>query len=315
MLRVVGRARVPAQPALEEEDGNATSELPTADPSGDSNALPTESPAEAEEEPPSEARPKASRAARGAILSAADRSSFTRLAAKLGGASGLSVSGVGLGRKVEHAGSLNSLVAWSTSKVPVAMAVIDAGGQNEPQANLTAAITVSDNAAATRLWTSLGSPEEAAAAADAELRKSGDKRTQVESQTLRSGLTPFGQTAWALNNQTRFTAGLPCLAAGPRPCGDSWGRSSRRTAGASTRSARREAQGRLGPGIAPRPGRRISQAADGDRDDRRQTRLAVTIATAPSDGSHESGTRNLTTIARWLASHADVKAQPASAGC
>jgi hypothetical protein len=32
--------------------------------------------------------------------------------------------------------------------------------------------------------------------------------------------------------------------------------------------------------------------------------LAVAIATTPADGSHESGTRNLTQIARWLVAHA-----------
>ncbi len=43
--------------------------------------------------------------------------------------------------------------------------------------------------------------------------------------------------------------------------------------------------------------------------------LAVAIADAPADGSHDTGTRNLTSIARWLVAHADVRALPARASC
>ena len=43
--------------------------------------------------------------------------------------------------------------------------------------------------------------------------------------------------------------------------------------------------------------------------------LAVSIATVPADGSHESGTRNLTEIARWLTEHASVGAQPDAPSC
>jgi hypothetical protein len=43
--------------------------------------------------------------------------------------------------------------------------------------------------------------------------------------------------------------------------------------------------------------------------------LAVTIATRPADGSHETGIRNLTAIARWVVSHADVTDLPSSPEC
>ena len=43
--------------------------------------------------------------------------------------------------------------------------------------------------------------------------------------------------------------------------------------------------------------------------------LAAAIATTPGDGSHASGTRNLTAIARWLVSHASVRGQPAEPSC
>jgi len=38
--------------------------------------------------------------------------------------------------------------------------------------------------------------------------------------------------------------------------------------------------------------------------------LAVAIATARADGSHDTGTRNLTAIARWIVTHADTRRLP-----
>ena len=43
--------------------------------------------------------------------------------------------------------------------------------------------------------------------------------------------------------------------------------------------------------------------------------LAVAMATRPSEGSHEAGVRNLTEIARWLVSHADVRDLPQEPQC
>jgi hypothetical protein len=313
-------ARAVAPPVIEDDGaakaGNAASDLPEADTADGSSvtALPTADPNGTDEQPTPSAPRSRSRSTRGAILSAADRSSFTRHAAQLGGASGLSVSGVGLGRKVEHVGTLNSLVAWSTTKVPVAMAVVDAGGQNTQQANLRAAITTSDNDAATRLWSSIGTPQEAAAAADAELRQSGDTRTHVESQTLRYGSTPFGQTEWGLNDQTRFTAGLPCSAAGQAVLGLMGQVVPAQRWGLGSMGAGAQLKGGWGPGSQPgKSGGYLNRQMGIVTISGKQ--LAVAVATVPTDGSHESGTRNLTAIARWLAAHANVKAQPASPAC
>jgi beta-lactamase class A len=147
--------------------------------------------------------------ARAEILSAADRASFERLAASLGGQHGLAVSSLGMGQRVERVGSLRSAVAWSTGKVPVAMAVIAAGGAQAERQDLTRAITASDNAAATRLWSELGHGATAAGAATEQLRQAGDQRTQLEYRTLRAGYTPFGQTRWALADQARFRRASP----------------------------------------------------------------------------------------------------------
>jgi hypothetical protein len=248
----------------------------------------------------------------GAILSAADRASFQQLAASLGGESGLAVSGVGAGRKVEKVGGLQSVIAWSTAKVPVAMAAIDAGVQDD--ANLTAAITASDNAAATRLWSALGAPENAAAAANEELRRGGDQRTQVESRTLRSGFTPFGQTLWTLSDQARFTAAMPCSAAGVQVLGLMGNVVAAQRWGLGAAGASAQLKGGWGPGSSPGAGGGYLDRQMGIVTVRGKP-LAVAIASRPSDGSHESGTRSLTAIARWLVAHADARAQPAQAAC
>ena len=157
---------------------------------------------------------------RATILSAGDRAAFARLDAALGGQQGLAVSGLGLGRPVERIGSLRTGVAWSTSKVPIAMAVLAAGLGDSERDDLTAAITASDNAAATRLWDALGGGPQAAQAADAQLAQAGDRRTRIESRDLAGpGYTPFGQTTWSLTDQTRFSAGMSCTGAGPEVLG------------------------------------------------------------------------------------------------
>ena len=43
--------------------------------------------------------------------------------------------------------------------------------------------------------------------------------------------------------------------------------------------------------------------------------LAVAIASRPTDGSHGTGTRDLTALARWLVAHADTRAVPAHPRC
>jgi hypothetical protein len=249
------------------------------------------------------------------ILSPADRASFDRLASSLSGQEGLAVSAIGVGRAVERIGSIRSAVAWSTSKVPVAMAVMAGGGAQAQQDSLSRAITASDNVSAERLWSSLGGGQTAAAAADEQLRAGGDSHTQIEYRSLRgAGFTPFGQTNWALSDQVRFTAGLPCSQAGAQAlglmndvvAGQRWGLG----------AAGVEAQLKGGWGPGSRPG------VSGGYLDRQMGVMvihgkppAVTIAAQPADGSHGTGTRNLTAIARWVVAHADVSRLPALPDC
>lgn len=104
-------------------------------------------------------------------------------------------------------GAWSSGVAWSTSKIPLAIAAVRAGLASRDQ--LFATIARSDNAAAEQLWSQLGDP--AAQLVQSVIREAGDPTTVVESRRLRPEYTPFGQTRWSLADQARFAAGLSRL--------------------------------------------------------------------------------------------------------
>jgi hypothetical protein len=72
----------------------------------------------------------------------------------------------------------------------------------------TAAITVADNEAASRLWDRLGGGTAAADAMDQVLRDGGDDATDVQAVKTRSEFTAFGQTEWTLRDQAGFAARL-----------------------------------------------------------------------------------------------------------
>lgn len=101
-------------------------------------------------------------------------------------------------------GGWSSGVAWSTVKVPLAVAAVRAGLNDEM---IEAMITRSDNVAAEELWSRLG--DSAAQCVQSVIREAGDVATVVESRRLRREYTPFGQTRWSLADQARFAAGLP----------------------------------------------------------------------------------------------------------
>jgi hypothetical protein len=108
--------------------------------------------------------------------------------------------------RTQSFGTWTSGVAWSTIKVPLAVAALRAG----VSAPVDPVITDSDNAAAEELWSQLG--DRAAPLVQAVLREAGDPATIVESRRLRAEYTPFGQTRWSLIDQARFAAGLTQIA-------------------------------------------------------------------------------------------------------
>jgi Beta-lactamase enzyme family len=98
------------------------------------------------------------------------------------------------GGPVRTEGELRESRAWSTMKVPVAVAAIEAGrGQWE---DVEAAITHSDNDAALRLWEALEGDR--AAAVEAVLRRAGDASTALEREPDPRGWSSFGRTVWTL---------------------------------------------------------------------------------------------------------------------
>jgi hypothetical protein len=127
---------------------------------------------------------------------------FAELAQTVPGKLGVAI--VSDGSEVLSFGEWSNGVAWSTIKVPLAVAALRAGVAHSDQ--LVAAITRSDNAAAEKLWSQLGDP--AAQLVQSVLREAGDPASVVESRRLRAEYTPFGQTRWSLADQARFAAGL-----------------------------------------------------------------------------------------------------------
>lgn len=125
------------------------------------------------------------------------------------GPAGVALAPVGGPDQVAAAGSWQSGVAWSTIKVPLAVAVARSDSQELEYS--ASAITVSDNQAAESLWAALGGGDAAASAVGAVLVEGGDTVSQVPSVHTRAGYSIFGQTRWSLVDQTRFASTLPCL--------------------------------------------------------------------------------------------------------
>jgi hypothetical protein len=107
-------------------------------------------------------------------------------------------------------GRWTSGVAWSTIKVPLAIAALRADSARA-HALVVKAITESDNPASEQLWSQLGNPADAAQKVQLIVAECGDAATVVESRRLRRGFTAFGQTRWPLERQARFAAQLPLI--------------------------------------------------------------------------------------------------------
>lgn len=222
--------------------------------------------------------------------------SFARLAAQLGGLVGIAFTRVaGVSTQL---GSWKAGVGWSTVKVPLAVAAV-AQAHGRPDAEVRGlmrrALTASDNAAAEELWSHLGEAHAAAAQVQAVLRSAGDCETVVQSQRLRPGFTAFGQTSWSLASQSAFVAALTRIRYGDQvlalmgqvESGQRWG------VGALGLPA--QFKGGWGPGL--HAGYLVRQMgvvtlASGSR-------IGLAIASEPADGQFETGTVNVTALARW----------------
>jgi len=221
---------------------------------------------------------------------------FADLASRLHAKIGLAVSAVGSTQTPSTLGDWQSGPAWSTIKVPLAIAGLRADNSSTPSVQMKAAITESDNAAAESIWQGLGDPATAAAKVQEVLREYGDFTT-VESRKIRPEYTAFGQTQWSLSNQALFLASAACDSRNAPIFGlmeqvepdQSWGIGT---------IAGTQFKGGWGPSLAGNYlVRQIGILSTGNR------KTAVAIAAEPASGSFADGTQDLNEVANWLNDH------------
>jgi len=199
------------------------------------------------------------------------------------------------GSSLASFGMWSNGVAWSTIKVPLAIAILrtDSGSREL----VAKAIAQSDNAAAEELWSQLGDPAAAAQKVQAVIRDAGDTTTVVESRRLRPGYTAFGQTRWPLVQQAQFAARLPGFPDASRivdlmhnlTIDHRWGLAAKGFA----------AKGGWGPGIGG--DYLVRQFAIVPIE---SGHLGVALAAEAHDGVFDTGVDVLDTLTDWLVSNA-----------
>jgi hypothetical protein len=244
---------------------------------------------------------------------------FSALEAELDGQIGATIGPPGSSES-QSFGPLQSGSAWSTSKVPIALRVLqDVGGPSRlssTQADeMRRALTLSDNDAAAALFADLershGGISGASAAVGEVLREAGDATTQISTQG-RDGFSTYGQTDWSLVNQQLFMSKLAggCIgsAESREYVLDLMGEVSSDTWGLGSSGLLARWKGGWGPGVDGRYlARQMGILYVGDRE------AVVTLAAIPSDGQFETAEAMATSIAQWLAQQAQsVAALP---GC
>lgn len=137
---------------------------------------------------------------------------FDDFSKTLGAPVGLAVAPMGAKNAIT-AGNLKIQVAWSTAKVPVAIAALNQNpGDNYLKANIAAAIKNSNNGAAEAVYQSLGTPSQAKVKIESVLRQAQNPEVSVPALRLQPGFTIFGQTQWSTTDQAIFAANMRCLA-------------------------------------------------------------------------------------------------------
>lgn len=134
--------------------------------------------------------------------------SFNEFAQRIGAEIGLAYAPLDHPENVNFLGSWSSGPAWSTIKVPLALALLRERGI--VSSAMRSAITASDNAAAESIWEELGGGSVAANKVQTVLTDAGDPLTVVPSERRRSGFSVFGQTDWSVGDQARFLARVAC---------------------------------------------------------------------------------------------------------
>jgi hypothetical protein len=209
---------------------------------------------------------------------------------------GLAIKPVGSDRDPIILGDLQTGKAWSTMKVPLAIAALHQERSSTVTNTMKAAITESDNAAAEQLWASLGDPDTAAHKVEAVLRQASDP-TRVESRKVRPAFTAFGQSDWTLANQVRFISHAACQDS-DEPILNLMGQiEPDQRWGLGTIPATRF-KGGWGP--SPTGQYLVRQMGVLTTP---SGQAAVAIAAQPASGTLNDGTQVLTKISAWLAHH------------
>ncbi|MEV6656276.1 hypothetical protein [Nocardia fluminea] len=219
---------------------------------------------------------------------------FTELQQGFRGSAGLAIMPVG-GKKMVTFGNWSSGPAWSTIKVPLAIAALRNSAAYSSYAS--AAITASDNGAADTLWASLGSGADAAEAVEGVLREGSDFRTTVPATRTRADASVYGQAEWTLADQVRFASQLPCIPQSERVVGlmqqiiasHHWGLGAFGSA---------EFKGGWGPDPAGKYLVRQFGLIDSPAG-----RIAIAIAAQPDSGGFSDGTAMLDKMATLISGH------------
>jgi hypothetical protein len=167
-------------------------------------------------DPKHHASANATPGAAGSILASSATDSFQQLAASLPGRIELAVTPLGSGSS-EVLGNDEAAHGWSTTKVPVLVALLRARGSggltSQEQSWAQAAITESDNQSVLDLFGDLerlkGGLGGASEYIDSVLRTSGDQETVVATAPPPAGaVTTFGQTEWSPGEAVKFFRAL-----------------------------------------------------------------------------------------------------------
>jgi hypothetical protein len=219
--------------------------------------------------------------------------SFAELSSAIPGEVGVAITTDG---GVRSFGPWAGGVAWSTIKVPLAIAALRHSTE-EASPLVPLAIRDSDNTAAEELWAQLGEPTEAAEAVGAVLREGGDTSTAVESERKRKEFTAFGQTNWSVVDQATFMAALPCLPNSEPVLDDMSNVAGNQQWGMALRP---DAATKGGWGPSPEGAYLVRQVATVTTEN---GHLGVALSALPQDGSFDSGVAQVGKLAEWVGQH------------
>lgn len=222
---------------------------------------------------------------------------------RLPGQIGLAVTPVG-GNAPLRFGPLETARAWSTLKVPVAIAAERNHGQAVIAQEIKA-IELSDNEAAGELWGLAGGGHRSVDHVTEVLREGRDVNTRIASEFDDPPSFP-GHTPWALADQAIFAANLPCMAGtqevmkhmGSVARNQQWGFARPRSGSAVTANVK----GGWGP-VSNATGKSVVRQLAVVNTMR--GRFGVSIAATPTSGSFTDGTKMLNRVSDWFLRNAD----------